>query len=71
MGWPVLGDSVYGDGRRDGGPPLHLHARAVIVPLYKNKEPIRAEAPVPEHMRRSLERCGWREADAPMPAAPA
>ncbi len=27
MGWPILGDPIYGHGRREGAPPLHLHAR--------------------------------------------
>jgi tRNA pseudouridine32 synthase/23S rRNA pseudouridine746 synthase len=58
MGWRVVGDSVYGDAPRSGGPPLHLHAREVVVPLYKNREPIRVVAPVPEHMRERLRRCG-------------
>jgi RluA family pseudouridine synthase len=55
LGCPVLGDPVYGD----GGIPLHLHARAVTLPLYPNREPIRVEAPVPAHMREALARCGW------------
>ena len=50
MGWPILGDPIYGA----GGVPLHLHARAVRVPLYKNKEAVAAEAPVPRHMRDAL-----------------
>ena len=47
MGWPIVGDTIYGNTPRTGGPPLHLHAREVVVPLYKNKEPVRAMAPVP------------------------
>ena len=50
MGWPILGDPIYGA----GGDPLHLHARTIGVPLYKNKEPICVEAPVPVHMRDAL-----------------
>lgn len=57
QGWPILGDPVYGNGRA-GGPRLHLHARAVTVPLYKNKEPITAEAPVPAHMAEALSAFG-------------
>jgi tRNA pseudouridine32 synthase/23S rRNA pseudouridine746 synthase len=26
MGWPILGDAIYGSAPRSGGPPLHLHA---------------------------------------------
>ena len=38
MGWPIVGDTIYGPAPRRGGPGLHLHAREVVVPLYKNKE---------------------------------
>ena len=62
MGWPLLGDPIYGhtrnDGRNEGAPPLHLHARAVVVPLQDGKPPVRAEAPVPAHMRDALALCG-------------
>lgn len=61
MGWPILGDAIYGRAPRSGGPPLHLHAREVVVPLYKNRDPIRIIAPVPEHMRAKLRLCGWVE----------
>ena len=61
MGWPVVGDAVYGTAPRTGGPPLHLHAREVVVPLYKNKDPITVTAPVPERMRARLVACGWRD----------
>ncbi|MBV8567600.1 MAG: RNA pseudouridine synthase [Methylobacteriaceae bacterium] len=59
MGWPILGDPIYGSG---GPVRLHLHARAVKVPLYKNKEPVAVEAPVPEHMRERLLECAWQPA---------
>jgi tRNA pseudouridine32 synthase / 23S rRNA pseudouridine746 synthase len=61
MGWPILGDAIYGNAPRQGGAPLHLHARDIVVPLYKNRPPVRVTAPVPEHMRSALARCGWRE----------
>ncbi len=68
MGWPLLGDAIYGDrtalacatGRPDE--PLHLLARSVEVPLYANRAAIRIEAPVPAHMRTRIEAFG--------PAAP-
>jgi len=63
MGWPILGDTIYGSAPRSGGPILHLHAREVVVPLYKNRAPIRVVAPVPQHMRLALAQCGWK-ADA-------
>jgi tRNA pseudouridine32 synthase / 23S rRNA pseudouridine746 synthase len=59
MGWPIVGDTIYGTTPRTGGPILHLHAREVTVPLYKNRAPIHAVAPVPQHMRAALEQCGW------------
>jgi tRNA pseudouridine32 synthase / 23S rRNA pseudouridine746 synthase len=60
MGWLILGDAIYGTAPRSGGPILHLHAREVVVPLYKNRAPIRVSAPAPAHMRERLAQCGWR-----------
>jgi len=59
MGWPILGDAIYGTAPRAGGPVLHLHAREIVVPLYKNRAPIKVTAPPPPHMREALARCGW------------
>jgi tRNA pseudouridine32 synthase / 23S rRNA pseudouridine746 synthase len=70
MGWPIVGDAIYGTASRSGGPALHLHAREVVVPLYKNRAPIRIVAPVPAHMRGALAQCGWRD-DEGREAAPA
>jgi tRNA pseudouridine32 synthase / 23S rRNA pseudouridine746 synthase len=61
MGFPIVGDIVYGNTPRDGGPPLHLHARDVTVPISKNKPPVTVTAPVPEHMRELLRACGWKD----------
>jgi tRNA pseudouridine32 synthase/23S rRNA pseudouridine746 synthase len=64
-GWPIFGDGIYGNAPRNGGPPLQLHAREIVVPLYKNRAPIRVTAPVPQHMRERLAQCGWQaEPDA-------
>src|SRR5215211_5309161 len=41
MGWPIIGDSVYGSTPRTETSGLHLLARQVVVPLYKNRAPIR------------------------------
>jgi tRNA pseudouridine32 synthase/23S rRNA pseudouridine746 synthase len=49
LGFPILGDSIYGTAD-PGGARLHLHARAIEIPLYKNKEPLQIEAPLPGHM---------------------
>lgn len=65
MGWPVFGDGIYGKAPRHGGPPLHLQAREIAVPLYKNRAPIRVTAPVPPHMRKLLAACGWPGEDTP------
>ena len=68
MGWPIVGDAIYGTAPRTGGPVMHLHAREIVVPLYKNRDPIRVVAPVPEHMRERLTACGWED-DGDAPAA--
>jgi tRNA pseudouridine32 synthase / 23S rRNA pseudouridine746 synthase len=61
MGWPIVGDPIYGTAPRSGGPALQLHAREIVVPLYKKREPIRVTAPVPPHMVERLRACGWLE----------
>ncbi|HEY8380836.1 MAG TPA: RNA pseudouridine synthase [Microvirga sp.] len=66
-GFPILGDPIYGTGPRHGGPGLHLHARAVTVPLYPKKPPIAVEAPLPAHMR---ERVAPLRPTPPHPAPP-
>lgn len=58
MGFPILGDPIYGSGPRQGGPGLQLHARALTLPLYPKKPPITVEAPAPAHMRVGLDACG-------------
>jgi tRNA pseudouridine32 synthase / 23S rRNA pseudouridine746 synthase len=59
MGWPIIGDSIYGAAPRMQTPGLHLHAREIIVPLYNNRAPIRVTAPVPPRMQQLLRACGW------------
>jgi hypothetical protein len=49
---------------------LHLHAREIVVPLYKNREPIKVTAPVPPHMRERLIACGWQGEKQPITLAP-
>jgi tRNA pseudouridine32 synthase / 23S rRNA pseudouridine746 synthase len=71
MGWPILGDAIYGTASRKDGSTLHLHAREVVVPLYKNREPIRVVAPIPAHMRAALAQCGWRDESQPHHFPPA
>ncbi len=59
MGWPIIGDNIYGTAPRFGGPGLHLHAREIVVPLGKNRAPVRVVAPVAAHMRDLLCACGF------------
>jgi tRNA pseudouridine32 synthase/23S rRNA pseudouridine746 synthase len=71
MGFPIFGDDIYGNEAsqrrarqikfvpRPDAPGLQLHAREVVVPISKNKEPVRVIAPVPPHMRARLALCGW------------
>ena len=62
MGFPILGDNIYGGALRIGGPPLHLHSREIVVPISKNKPPVAVTAPVPAHMLEALSKCGWTDA---------
>ncbi len=57
-GFPVLGDPVYG---RTPAPatPLHLHARAIVIP-HAETEPITATAEPPPALRAALSACGFR-----------
>ncbi|HEU5274968.1 MAG TPA: RNA pseudouridine synthase [Xanthobacteraceae bacterium] len=59
QGWPIVGDDIYGSAPRFSGPVLHLHAREIVVPISKNREPVQVVAPVPAHMRERLTACGW------------
>jgi tRNA pseudouridine32 synthase/23S rRNA pseudouridine746 synthase len=78
-GWPIVGDPIYGTAPRPGAlrtappgvePRLQLHAREIVVPLYKRRAPIRVMAPVPPHMVERLEACGWT-GEIPAEIAPA
>ncbi len=61
MGWPILGDPIYGRDRQPRPlPPLHLHARAIVLPLRENKPALKVEAPPPPHMLEALRACGFR-----------
>ena len=71
LGFPIVGDSIYGtqaslrslrkeDAARVGGPALHLHSREIVVPLYKNRAPIAVTAPVPLPLQERLYACGWQ-----------
>lgn len=61
-GFPILGDPWYGipEDRGAGSTvPLHLHARAIKLPLYPKKPPIQVEAVVPTTMRDAFAACGF------------
>ena len=61
LGCPVLGDPIYGArSAAADAPPLHLHARAIALPLYPNR---RADHRA-SHRRRRI--CWRRCADAAM-----
>ncbi len=57
IGVPILGDPLYGDlSANDRAGPIMLHARRVIIPISKTKEPMTVEAPPPEWMIEALAR---------------
>jgi len=57
-GCPVIGDRLYGSAAPDQ--QLHLQSHAIVLPLSKNKPPVRVEAPPPPHMLKALEMCGYQ-----------
>jgi len=60
-GFPVLGDRVYG--ARESTQALHLHARALALPLYPGRPAIAVSAPVPAHLAQALAALGFRGED--------
>jgi tRNA pseudouridine32 synthase/23S rRNA pseudouridine746 synthase len=64
MGWPIVGDPVYGtaprrsDAESEADPWLQLLARRIVVPIQKNHPPVTVEADVPAHMSDAIGRCG-------------
>jgi tRNA pseudouridine32 synthase / 23S rRNA pseudouridine746 synthase len=58
-GWPIVGDNIYGNGPRFGEPRLHLHSREIVIPISRNKDPVRVVAPAPAHLHDRLRTCGW------------
>jgi tRNA pseudouridine32 synthase / 23S rRNA pseudouridine746 synthase len=54
MNWPIMGDTIYGQAPRFTEQKLHLHAKNVSIPLYRNKPTIMVEAPLPEHWEPQL-----------------
>lgn len=61
LGCPIVGDPLYGAPTAPEAPlaPLHLLARALLIPLKEGKPPIAVEAPPPAHMLEALVACGY------------
>jgi hypothetical protein len=53
----VIADRLYG--KAEPGQQLHLHSRAIVLPISKNKPPVRVQAPPPSHMLAALTACGY------------
>ena len=73
LGTPILGDGKYGGAAsHPAGVPdsrkLHLHARAIALP-HPAGGILRAEAPLPSHMKRTWEFFGFDENDERDPFA--
>jgi tRNA pseudouridine32 synthase/23S rRNA pseudouridine746 synthase len=58
MGFPIVGDPIYGSAPRFTGPGLHLHARGLTLPYHPKKPPVAVTAPLPAHMRERIAACG-------------
>jgi tRNA pseudouridine32 synthase/23S rRNA pseudouridine746 synthase len=71
MGWPIVGDNIYGTQAslrrlrneqyipRFGDLTLHLHSREIGIPISRNKDPVHVVAPAPAHLHERLRACGW------------
>jgi len=77
LGCPVLGDPIYGD-RDTRGTTMHLHSRAISLPLYERRPAVLATAAIPEPMATTLAAMGVAKpalsrgvGDAASTAAPA
>jgi tRNA pseudouridine32 synthase/23S rRNA pseudouridine746 synthase len=61
LDFPIFADPIYG-AEVGPGETLHLHARAIQIPLSNNKPPVEVEACAPDHMKARLAACGWTQA---------
>lgn len=51
MGWPIAGDKIYGGDRSMAASrALQLHAVRIVIPMGRDKPPIRVTAPLPSAM---------------------
>jgi len=72
LGTPILGDGKYGGKEAviEGtgvSRKLHLHARAVRVPHPRTKAVLEILAPLPTHIKASMDFFGFNESDAGRP----
>jgi tRNA pseudouridine32 synthase / 23S rRNA pseudouridine746 synthase len=59
LGFPILGDAIYGGASRlPGGPMLHLHSRRIVLQVAKNGSALDVRAPLPDHMVATLAALG-------------
>lgn len=59
IGAPIIGDPLYGDlSAEDRARPIMLHARRVIIPISRSKDPVVVEAAPPEAMALMLAALG-------------
>lgn len=59
MGWPILGDRIYGECSNEEE-ALHLHASSINIPIYPKRDPVFVSAPPPSHMEEAFSLCGWK-----------
>lgn len=55
MGWPILGDTLYGHG--DKAPRQMLHAASLEIHTLRTKEPVLVQAPIPADFMKILTDC--------------
>lgn len=67
LGAPILGDIIYGGEERPAKRPLHLHARAIRVPLHHGAPPVVAVAPLPAAVAETFAALGFTVGMAPEP----
>lgn len=58
VGFPILGDPIYGRAPANGA-RLQLLARSIRLPQLGARPPVAITAPVPAHMRAALALCGY------------
>ena len=64
MGWPILGDAIYGTAPRSGGPACICMPAKSSCRSTRTARRSASRAPVPPHMRERLLACGWPGEDS-------